>query len=94
MNSKKTIRFYDTSALLAGAPISENAYISSIVLDECEHIKTNALKDDEIKYKARSLVRNLMKNDNWYSKGNYARRRQSICYSRNSCHSGRLFEAG
>lgn len=66
MNSKKTIRFYDTSALLAGAPISENAYISSIVLDECEHIKTNALKDDEIKYKARSLVRNLMKNDNWY----------------------------
>lgn len=58
---KTTIKFYDTSALLGGAPIEENAYISSIVLDECEHIKTNALKDDEVKFAARALIRKLMK---------------------------------
>lgn len=59
------IFFYDTSALLGGAPINENSYISSIVLDELEHLKTNALKDESVKYKARSLVRTLMKKNDW-----------------------------
>lgn len=39
---KKLIRFYDTSALLGGAVLEENAYISSIVFDELEHIKTSS----------------------------------------------------
>ena len=59
------IFFYDTSALLGGAPINDNSYISSIVLDELEHLKTNALKDESVKYKARSLVRTLMKKNDW-----------------------------
>jgi len=62
---KETIRFYDTSALLGGATIDENAYISSIVLDEIEHIKTSAVKDEEIKFAARALVRKLMKANNF-----------------------------
>lgn len=65
MKKKEPIRFYDTSALLGGAQIAENTYISSIVLDEVEHIKTSSHKDDAVKYKARSLVRKLMKNPNW-----------------------------
>ena len=36
MKKKEPIRFYDTSALLGGAQIAENTYISSIVLDEAE----------------------------------------------------------
>ena len=60
--SKEKIRFYDTSALLSGAikEIHDFTYISSIVLDELEHIKTAASKDENVKYKARKLVRFLM----------------------------------
>ena len=56
----KQIRFYDTSALLGGAPIEENSYISSIVFDELEHIKTSSQKDESVKFAARALVRKLM----------------------------------
>ena len=56
----KQIRFYDTSALLGGAPIEENSYISSIVFDELEHIKTSSQKDESVKFAARVLVRKLM----------------------------------
>ena len=63
--NKETIYFYDTSALLGGAPIEENTYISSIVLDEVEHIKTNAQKDESVKFQARALVRRLMKEQNF-----------------------------
>lgn len=66
MKQKEVIRFYDTSALLGGTEIAANAYISSIVLDELEHIKTSSQKDDEVKYKARGLVRKLMKNTDWH----------------------------
>lgn len=59
--NKELIFFYDTSALLGGAPIQENTYISSIVFDELEHIKTSSVKDDSVKYAARSLVRKLMR---------------------------------
>lgn len=62
MKNKETVRFYDTSALLGGAAIDENVFISPTVIDELEHVKTNSLKDEKIKYKARALVRNLMIN--------------------------------
>jgi hypothetical protein len=63
--NKEIIYFYDTSALLGGAPIEENTYISSIVLDELEHIKTSAQKDESVKFQARALVRRLMKEQNF-----------------------------
>lgn len=56
----ETIRFYDTSALLGGAEIDENCFISSTVIDEMEHIKTSTTKDFDVKYQARVLVRKLM----------------------------------
>ena len=62
MKNKETVRFYDTSALLGGAAIDENVFISPTVIDELEHVKTNSLKDERVKYKARALVRNLMIN--------------------------------
>ena len=64
--NKQTIYFYDTSALLSGAYKDMeygHSYVSSIVLDELEHIKTSAAKDNDVKYKARKLVRFLMDND-------------------------------
>lgn len=62
MKNKETVKFYDTSALLGGAAIDENVFISPTVIDELEHVKTNSLKDEKVKYKARALVRNLMIN--------------------------------
>lgn len=52
--------FYDTSALLAGKELEPNSFISPIVFEELEQIKTSANKDATIKYKARALVRYLM----------------------------------
>lgn len=70
-----TIKFFDTSALLGGYRLSneDDNIISNIVFQELEHIKTSQNKDEMIKYKARSLVRYLMKhhemwrdvNTNW-----------------------------
>ena len=59
----KTIKFFDTSALLSGykLDIEDWNFISNIVFEELEHIKTSQNKDETIKYKARSLVRYLMK---------------------------------
>ena len=37
--NKELIFFYDTSALLGGAPIQENTYISSIVLTNSNILK-------------------------------------------------------
>ena len=67
-NKKEIIKFYDTSALLGGAAIDENVFISPTVIDELEHVKTNSLKDDKVKYKARALVRNLMVNTSYKTK--------------------------
>ena len=70
--NKQTIYFYDTSALLSGAYKGMeygNSYVSSIVLDEAEHKKTSSTKDNDVKYKARQLVRFLMDNDEeWINK--------------------------
>ena len=52
--------FYDTSALLAGKELEPNSFISPVVFEELEQIKTSATKDATIKYKARALVRYLM----------------------------------
>lgn len=57
-------KFYDTCSLLS---LQEKAfenffYISSITLDEIENIKTSANKDNEIKFKARKILRLLHKN--------------------------------
>ena len=61
-------KFFDTSALLGGYKLSpdDTNYISNIVFDELETIKTSYNKDEHIKYKARTLVRYLMSNlDLW-----------------------------
>ena len=54
------IKFYDTSSLLLKADDlfedSEKFAISSITLEELEHIKTAANKDADIKYAARKLT--------------------------------------
>ena len=56
----KTIKFYDTSSLLLKADTlfeeNERFAISSITLEELEHIKTAANKDADIKYAARKLT--------------------------------------
>ena len=52
--------FYDTSALLAGKELEPESFISPIVFEELESIKTSSTKDATIKYKARALVRYLM----------------------------------
>lgn len=54
------IKFYDTSSLLLKVNTlfeeNETFALSSITLEELEHIKTSANKDANIKYAARKLV--------------------------------------
>lgn len=53
--------FLDTSAILAGAMDSFfNFYISPLVISELENIKTDKTKDDDIKFLARRIVRELI----------------------------------
>lgn len=57
---KEQIKFYDTSALLGQVKRPEDlkgVFISTIVLSELEEIKTNPLKDDDIKANARRVTR-------------------------------------
>lgn len=62
----KIIHFYDTSALLSKREFPDGIYVSSIVLDELESIKTSMRKDEEIKARARAVVRHLIHNeDKW-----------------------------
>lgn len=57
------INFYDTSSLLLKSDVlfeeSERFAISSITLEELEHIKTAANKDADIKYAANRLTKKL-----------------------------------
>ena len=59
------IKFYDTCSLLKCASTlsdtSELFAISSISLEELEHIKTSTNKDNDIKYAAREILRKLDK---------------------------------
>ena len=54
-------KFYDTSSVLEGYSDLHNVVISSVTLEELENIKTNRNKDEEIKFKARKAVRNIIK---------------------------------
>lgn len=60
------IKFYDTCALLSDYQRifkeNEHFYISSVTLEELEDIKSSSHKDEDIKYKARRLVRFLINN--------------------------------
>ena len=64
-----TIKFFDTSALLGGYKLSkeDTNYISTLVFEELEEIKTSHSKDEDTKYKARSLVRYLMSHKDMWS---------------------------
>lgn len=60
------INFLDTSAILAGAMDSFfNIYISPLVINELENIKTEKGKDDDVKFLARKTVRELIQNKNF-----------------------------
>lgn len=55
----KMIKFYDTSSLLLLNELPADLAISSITLEELEHIKTASNKDIDTKTKARNLVKKL-----------------------------------
>lgn len=55
----KMIKFYDTSSLLLLNELPADLAISSITLEELEHIKTASNKDIDTKAKARNLVKKL-----------------------------------
>ena len=70
----KKINFYDTSSLLLLADelfdqkdTDAEIYISSITLEELEHIKTAANKDIDVKYAARRLLHLLDNNMDKYN---------------------------
>ena len=54
-------KFYDTSSVLEGYCDLKDVVISSITLEELENIKTNRTRDEEIKFKARKAVKNIIK---------------------------------
>ena len=70
---KMTNKYFDTSSLLLLADSlfgdvkeNENIIITSITLNELEHIKTSANKDQSVKYAARQLLHKLDENqDKW-----------------------------
>lgn len=82
---KQIVKFFDTSALLAGYKLNSNEinYISTIVFSELEHIKTSYNKDETVKYKARVLIRYLMdRRDLWQEpKTNWRRVRKLLKHS-------------
>lgn len=61
------IKFYDTNELLHSLDNIEGIiYLSSVTLQELEHIKTSKNKDDDIKFEARKVTRFLRENENAY----------------------------
>lgn len=62
------IKFYDTCALLNIdiEKIEDKIYLSSVTLNEIEHIKTSKSKDDDVKFKARKITRWLKDNEEKY----------------------------
>lgn len=64
------VKFYDTSTLLdlreKAFDTEEKFYISMATLVELENIKSSNTKDNEIKYAARDLLRNLYENEDKY----------------------------
>lgn len=65
--NKETIRFYDTNELLHNLDSIEGIiYISSVTLQELEHIKTSKNKDEDVRYEARRVTRFLRDNQDRY----------------------------
>jgi len=62
------MKFYDTNALLElqEEVFDDKLCISFVTLAELEHIKTDRQKDEEVKYKARNIVRLLEQNEDKY----------------------------
>ena len=62
------MRFYDTCSLLLKVDnlFDEEFVISSITLEELEHIKTSSHKDADIKHQARKLIHQLAYNADKY----------------------------
>lgn len=60
------LKFYDTNALLLmqDEVFKDDVYISPITFIELEEIKTNKLKDEDIKYKARRMSKLLLEHEN------------------------------
>lgn len=56
------INFFDTSAILNGAlkTHSGNTYLSCFSLKQLENIKTASYKDDNVKFKARKVIKQLI----------------------------------
>lgn len=55
------LAFLDTSAILNGALATyPNGYVSPLVITELEHIKTSTNKDNDVKYRARKAVRDII----------------------------------
>lgn len=62
------ITFIDTCYLLNNLDkINDHFYISSVTIEELENIKTSIHKDEDIKYKARKVVRFLTDNRSNYT---------------------------
>ena len=65
----KQVPFYDTNALLfLQKKIFEDDkfYISNVSLNELENIKTSGVKDEELKYNARHIIKLLEENEDKY----------------------------
>jgi len=61
------IKFYDTNELLHSIDeIEGKIYLSSITLQELEHIKTSKNKDEDVRFQARKVTRFLRKNEDSY----------------------------
>lgn len=56
-------KFYDTSSVLEGYSDLHNVIIATVTLEELENIKTSRTRDDEIKFKARKAVKNIIKHN-------------------------------
>jgi predicted ribonuclease YlaK len=61
------VKFYDTNALLHNIDDIEGVmYVSSITLQELEHIKTSRNKDEDVRFEARKVTRFLRENEDRY----------------------------
>lgn len=68
INMKKSIKFYDTNELLHSLDdIEGEFYLSSVTLQELEHIKTSRNKDEDVRFGARRVTRFLRENEDKYT---------------------------
>ena len=61
------IKFYDTNILLHSCnEIEGKIFLSSVTLQELEHIKTSKNKDEDVRFEARKMTRFLRENEDSY----------------------------